>query len=117
MKKPLFFSGGSGGTVYAYRAPLVGCTVKTNTPDIQTVDSDYSKTIHQDMEEDHKTKEALDQGVEKHSCQIELRGAHLNLVYYNGKQVLRAYIMVHVTTVLHVRNEDELADTYTYMLR
>ena len=25
--------------------------------------------------------------------------------------------MVHVTAVLHVRNEDELADTYTYMLR
>jgi hypothetical protein len=69
----------------------VGCTVKTNTPDIQTVDSDYSKTIHQEMKEDHKTKEARDQGVEKHSCQIELRGAHLNLVYYNGKQVLCAY--------------------------
>jgi hypothetical protein len=96
----------------------VGCTVKKNTTDIQTVDSDYSKTIHQEMEEDHKTKEARDQGVEKHSCQIELRGAHLNLVYSNGtKQVLRAYIMVHVTAVLHVRNEDELADTYTYMLR
>jgi hypothetical protein len=95
----------------------VGCTVKKNTTDIQTVDSDYSKTIHQEMEEDHKTKEARDQGVEKHSCQIELRGAHLNLVYYNGKQVLRAYSMVHVTAVLHVRNEDELADTYTYMLR
>ena len=71
--------------------------------DIQTVDSDYSKTIHREMEEDHKTKEARDEGVEKHSCQIELRGAHLNLV--------------HVTAVLHVRNEDELADTYTYMLR
>jgi 4-alpha-glucanotransferase len=81
------------------------------------VDSDYSKTIHQEMEEDHTTKEARDQGVEKHSCQIELRGAHLNLVYYNGKQVLCAYIMVHVTVLLHVRNEDELADTYTYMLR
>ena len=95
----------------------MGCTVKTNTTDIQTVDSDYSKTIHQEMEEDHKTKEARDQGAEKHSCQIELRGAHLNLVYYNGKQVLRAYSIVHVTAVLHVRSEDELADTYTYMLR
>ena len=84
--------GGNGGTVYAYPTPLVGYTVKTNTTDIQTVDSDYSKTIHQEMEEDHKTKEARDQGVEKHSCQIELRGAHLNLVHYNGKQVLRAYI-------------------------
>jgi hypothetical protein len=33
------------------------------------------------------------------------------------KQVLRAYIMVHVTVALYVRSEDELADTYTYMLR
>ena len=40
-----------------------------------------------------------------------------DFVYYNGKQVLCAYSMVHVTAVLHVRNEDELADTYTYMLR
>ncbi len=123
MKKNPFFPlkkgplGGSRGRVYAYRTPLVGCTVKTNTTDIQTVDSDYSKTIHQEMEEDHKTKKARDQGVEKHSCQIELRGAHLNLVYYNDKQVLRAYSIVHVTAVLHVRNEFELADTYTYMLR
>jgi hypothetical protein len=76
--------GGRGGTVYAYRTPLVGCTVKTNTTDIQTVDSVYtvySKTIHQEMEEDHKTKTASDEGVEKHSCQIELRGVHVKLVY------------------------------------
>ena len=53
IKGPL---GGSGGTVYAYCTPLVGCTVKTNTTDIQTVDSDYSKTIHRKMEEDHKTR-------------------------------------------------------------
>ena len=123
MEKKTFFSlktgplGGSGGTVYAYRTPLVGCTVKTNTTDIQTVHSVYSKTIHQDMEEDHNTKTARDAGVEKHSCQIEWRGIHLKFVYYNGKQVLCAYSMVHVTSVLHVRNEDELADTYTYMLR
>ena len=65
------------------------------------------------MEEDHNTKVARDEGVEKHSCQIELKGIHLKLVYYNGKQVLCAYGMVHVTEVLHVRNEDELADTYT----
>ena len=70
---------------------------KQTQKDIQTVDSDYSKTIHQEMEEDHKTKEAHDEGVEKHSCQTELRETHLNLVYYNGKQVLCAYIMVHVT--------------------
>ncbi len=72
--------GDRGGTVYAYRTPLVGCTVKTNTTDIQTVDSVYSKTIHQEMEEDHETKTSRD-GVEKHSCQIELRGVHVKLVY------------------------------------
>jgi hypothetical protein len=109
--------GGIGGTVYAYHTPLVGCTVKKNTTDIQTVDSVYSKTIHQDMEEDHNTKTARDAGVEKHSCQIELRGAHVKLVYYNNKQVLRVYSMLHVTAVLYVRSKDELADTYTYMLR
>jgi hypothetical protein len=64
IEKKTFFSlktgplGGRGGTVYAYRTPLVRCTVKTNTTDIQTVDSVYSKTIHQEMEEDHKTKTA-----------------------------------------------------------
>ncbi len=109
--------GGSGGTVYAYPTPLVGCTVKTNTIDIQTVESVYSKTIHQEMEEDHKTEAARDEGVEKHSCQIELRRAHVKLVYYNGKQVLRAYSMLHVTAVLHVKSEDERADTYSCMLR
>ena len=39
----------------SYRTPLLGYTVKTNTTDIPTVDSDYSKTIHKEMEEDHKT--------------------------------------------------------------
>ena len=119
MKKKPFFSlkkgplGGSRGREYAYRTPLVGCTVKTNTTDIQTVDSDYSKTIHREMEEDHKTKEARDEGVEKHSCQIELRGIHLKLVYYNGKQVLCEYIMVHVTVVLHVSICGSLPGGYT----
>ncbi len=51
------------------------------------------------MEEDHKTKEIQDEGVEKHSCQIELRDTHLKFVYYNGKQVLRVYTMVHVTSI------------------
>ncbi len=37
------------GTLYVNRIPLVGLTVKTNTVDKQTVDSDYSKTIHQEM--------------------------------------------------------------------
>ena len=93
IEKKSFFSlktgplGDSGGTVYDYRTPLVGYTVKTNTTDIQTVDSVYSKTIYQEMEEDHNTKAALDEGVEKHSCQIELRGAHVKLVYYNNKPV------------------------------
>jgi hypothetical protein len=89
--------GGSGGTVYAYHTPLVGCTVKKNTTDIQTVDSVYSKTIHQDMEEDHNTKAARDTGVEKHSCRIELRGAHVKLVYYNNKQVLRVYTACYMS--------------------
>ena len=65
----------------------------------------------------HNTKVALDEGVEKHSCQIELRGVHVMLVHYNNKPVLCPYNMLHVTAVLHVRSEDERADTYTYMLR
>jgi len=69
------------------------------------------------MEEDHNTKGARDTGVEKHSCQIELRGVHVKLVYYSNKQVLLVYSMLHVTAVLYVRNEDEHDDTYTYMLR
>ena len=64
-------------TVHDYRTPLVGYTVKTNTTHIQTVVSVYSKTIHQEMEEDHKTKTTRDEGVEKHSCQIELRETHV----------------------------------------
>jgi hypothetical protein len=82
-------------TVYVYLTPLVGCTVKTNTTDIQTVDSFYSKTIHQEMEQEE----------------------HMWTFYYNGKQVLCTYIMIHFTSILHVRNEDERSDTYTYMLR
>ncbi len=39
--------------------------------------------------------------------QIELRGAHLRLVYYNGKQVLCVHSMVHVSWVLHVRNVED----------
>jgi hypothetical protein len=65
---------------HVYRTSLVGYTVKTNTTDIKTVDSDYSKTIHQEMKKEHKTKEERDKGVEKHSCQIELRGEHLKVV-------------------------------------
>ncbi len=80
---------GNGGTVcLPYTSG--GIHSKKNTTDIQTVDSVYSKTIHQEMEEDHNTKAVLDEGVEKHSCQIELRGAHVNLDYYNNKPVLRA---------------------------
>ena len=72
--------GGSGGTEHDYRTPLVGCTVKTNTTDIQTVDSDYSKSIHQEIPEERKTKSGHDERVEKRACEIELRGAHLKLV-------------------------------------
>ncbi len=63
--------GDGGDTVYAYHTPLVGYTFKTNTTDTQTVDSVYSKTIHPEMEEDHNTEVARDEGVKKHSCQIE----------------------------------------------
>ena len=38
--------------------------------------------------DEHKTKEARDERIEKRSCEIELRGEHLKPVYYNGKQVL-----------------------------
>ena len=122
LENPLFFKekgplGGSGGTVYAYRTPLVGCTVKKKHD--RHTDSRFSLLEDNSPRDgrDHNTKAARDEGVEKHSCQIELRGAHVKLVYYNNKPVLRAYSMLHVTAVLHVRSEDERADTYTYMLR
>ena len=68
---------------------LVRCIVKTDTSDIQTVDSDCSKAIRQEMQEVmRKSQEARDERVEQRSCEIELRGAHLKLVHYNGKQVL-----------------------------
>ena len=54
-------------------------TVKTDTTDIQAVDSDCWKAIRQEMQE-----------------------------YYC------VYSMLHVTEVLHVRSEEEHADTYTY---
>ncbi len=57
MKNPLFPHSLKQDHSEVVETPLVGYTVKTNTTDIQTVDSDYSKTIHQEMEEDHKTKE------------------------------------------------------------
>ena len=66
---------------------LVRCTVKTDTTDIQAVDSDCSKAIRKEMQEVRKTQER-DERVEKRSYEIELRGAHLKLDYYNGKQVL-----------------------------
>ena len=44
--------------------------------------------IRQEMQEVCKTQDARDERVEKRSCEIELRGPHLKLDYYNGKQVL-----------------------------
>ncbi len=55
------------------------CTVKTDTTDVQSVDSECSKAIHQEMQEGCKTQEAHDERVEKRSCEIELRGPHLKL--------------------------------------
>jgi hypothetical protein len=86
---------------------------QTYRQSIQTTQRQFTKRWKRII----RPKEGHDEGVEKRSCQIEWRGTHLNLVYYNGKQVLCAYIMTHVTTVLHVRNEDELGGTCTYILR
>ncbi len=67
---------------------LVTCTVKTDTTDIHVVDSECLKTIHQGIQVVRKTQESRHERLEKRSCKIELRGAHLKLDYYNGKQVL-----------------------------
>ncbi len=56
--------GDSGDIVHVHRT-LVRFTVKTDTTDIQTVDSDCSKTIHQEMEEVRKIQETRDDRVEK----------------------------------------------------
>jgi len=55
------FSGPSGGTANTYRPPLVGYTVKTNTTDMQTVDSEYSNAIHQEILEERETKVATNE--------------------------------------------------------
>ncbi len=72
--------GDSGGTVHDYRTPLVGFKVKTDKTD----DSHYSKAIHQEIQKECKTKTTHDERLEKRVCEIELRGSHLNLVFYNG---------------------------------
>ena len=46
------------------------------------------EVIRQQIQEVSKTQEEHDERVEKRSCEIELRGSHLKLDYYNGKQVL-----------------------------
>ncbi len=76
---------------------LVRYTVETDTTDIQEVDSDCSKVIRQEIQKVCKTQEALDERVEKRSCEIELRGTHLKLDYYNGKQGLLCiqYVTCH----------------------
>jgi hypothetical protein len=51
----------TGETQYMPTVQLVGCTVKTDTTDIQAVDSDYTKVIRQEMQEERKTKEARDE--------------------------------------------------------
>jgi len=105
----------------------VGRKKNVKTPFLlsETAEAQYMPTVHQNKHDQnkhdrHQTSSRFrlleDEGVQKHSCQIELRGACLKLsIYYNGKQVLCAYIMLHVTAVLHVRSEDEHADTYTYV--
>ena len=116
MKKPLFFSENRATRRqrrHSICLPYTAGGMHSQNKHDRHTDSPFShsKTIHQDMEEDHNTKEGRDTGVEKHSCQIELRGTHVKFVYYNNKQVLCVYIMLHVTVVLYVRSEDERADT------
>ena len=79
----------------------MGYTVKTNTTDIQTVDSDCRS---QEIPEERKTKTAHDERVEKRVCEIEVIGSHLNLVYYNSKQEL-LYIH-HVTCHYSLASEE-----------
>jgi hypothetical protein len=67
---------------------LLRCTVKTGTTDIHVVDSECSKAILQGIQGVCKTQESRHERVEKRLYEIELRGAHLKLPYYNGKQVL-----------------------------
>jgi hypothetical protein len=67
---------------------LLRYTVKKGMTDIHVVDSECSKVIHQGIQRVCKTQEARHERVEKRSCEIEWRGSHLNLSYYNGKQVL-----------------------------
>jgi hypothetical protein len=74
LSRPL---AGSGDTVHTYRTPLMGYTVKTNTTYVQTVDSDWSKSIHQEVSQESKTKSSHDERVEKREYEIELRGACL----------------------------------------
>ena len=48
---------------------------------------------------------------------IHSQNKHDRHIDSNGKQVLSSTNMLHVTAVLHVRSEDERADTYQYMMR
>ena len=90
---------GRGDTVYVYRTSLVGYTVKTHTTDMQTVDSDYSKTIHQEMNRIIRPKTRVESGYSSHyeyfSCHFlsigipgvgggEMKDYKLKLIYLLG---------------------------------
>ena len=77
-------------------------TVHNSGTDIQTVDSDCSKAILQEMQEVSKTQEGRDERVEKRSCDMELRGSHLKLDYYIGKQVLLLYILTCIYIYIYI---------------
>ncbi len=74
------------GTVHVYRTP--GGMESQNRHDRHPVSRFYRKVIHQKIQEECKTKDTRDERTEKLVREISLRGPHLKVVYYNGKQVL-----------------------------
>jgi hypothetical protein len=67
------------------------------------------------MEEDHKTKEASDEGVEKHSCQIELRGAHHVRIEEEHIRIYHLIIYVYDHIYIHIYTYI-YAHTHTHIL-
>jgi hypothetical protein len=108
-KDPLFFPlktgplGGRGGIVKTYRTPLVGFTDKTNTTDIQAVHWDYSKTIHQEMEEDHKTMHTTK---ELRNIRVKLNweehSKHIWILFISITMVNKYYVYTSWYMSLHI---------------
>ena len=68
------------------------------------------------MSEERKTKTLHDERVARRVCEIELRGAHLKFVYYNGKQALLCiqYGTCHYSPACQDRRRTH---TCTFLLR